>query len=63
MKFKIRGLDTKYLLRKLLEKRNPGYKHIEKKGLYCKVNKWIGAEDEGYGKKTYLELQKKILDG
>lgn len=56
---KIKGLETKLLLRRILERRNPNYKHIEKKGLYCNVNEWIGSESK-YGKKDYIEFQKKI---
>lgn len=59
--FKIWNMETKVILRRLLEKRNPNYKHIEKKGLYCNVNSWIGSKD-GYGKKDYLKLQNDILE-
>lgn len=56
---KISGFDTKVILRRILEKRNPQYRHIEKKGLFCSVNKWIGADDE-FGKKKYLALQEQL---
>jgi asparagine synthase (glutamine-hydrolysing) len=61
MEWKINGFETKVILRRLLEKRRPDYKHIEKKGLYCSVNKWIGAEKEGFGKESYLKLQHQIV--
>lgn len=56
---KIQGTETKVILRRILEKRNPKYKHIEKAGLYCQVNKWLGEEDR-YGKKVYLDYQNEI---
>ena len=56
---KINGLETKVILRRILERRNPLYKHIEKKGLYCSVNKWIGSKD-GFGKSAYLAMQENI---
>lgn len=56
---KIKGLETKVILRRLLEKRNPEYRHIEKKGLYCSVNKWIGSK-ETFTKKNYTVFQEKI---
>lgn len=54
---KINGFETKVILRRILEKRVPEYRHFEKKGLFCNVNKWLGAENEGFGKETYLKLQ------
>jgi asparagine synthetase B (glutamine-hydrolysing) len=60
--YKIWNFETKIVLRRLLEQRNPVYKHIEKRGLFCSVNEWIGVPEEGYGKKTYLKLQQQILD-
>lgn len=57
---KIRGFETKYILRQILKKRNPKYKNIEKHGLFCDVNKWIGSKD-GFNKKDYLKLQDEIL--
>lgn len=60
--FKIKGFETKVILRRLLEQRNPSYKHIEKRGLFCSVNKWIGSKD-GFDKADYLELQNEILYG
>lgn len=62
MEWKINGFETKLPLRELLKKRVPKYKDFEKKGLFCNVNKWIGAEEEGFGKDSYLNLQKKIID-
>ena len=59
---KIRGFDTKYLLRKILKRRNPNYKFEEKRGLFCSVNKWLGVTSEGFGKKTYLKKQKEIYE-
>lgn len=58
--YKINGTETKVILRRILERRVPGYKHIEKTGLFCSVNKWLGKEKEGFGKKSYMELQQKI---
>lgn len=57
--FKVRELKTKWILRRILERRNPRYRHIEKRGLFCDVNKWIGSED-GFGKKDYLAMQESI---
>jgi len=56
---KINGLETKVILRRILEKRNPDYKHIEKKGLYCRVNEFLGESDK-YSKDKYLDFQYKI---
>ena len=61
--FKINGFETKVILRRLLEQRDPNYKHIEKHGLFCSVNFWLGVPEEGYNKTTYLKLQNKILYG
>lgn len=61
MEWKIKGFETKAILRRLLEKRKPDYKDIEKEGLFCSVNKWIDAEKEGFGKESYLKLQKEII--
>ena len=61
IEWKIKGFETKVILRRLLEKRKPDYKDIEKKGLFCSVNKWIGAENEGFGKQSYLKLQNEIF--
>lgn len=57
---KINGLETKTILRRILEKRNPKYKHIEKKGLYCSVNKWIGSKEK-FSKKDYLKYQEDMF--
>ena len=59
---KIKGFDTKYLLRRILKRRNPLYKFEEKKGLYCSVNKWLGVLEEGFEKKTYLKKQIKLYE-
>ena len=56
---KINFLDTKVLLNKILKKRSPNYKPIEKAGLYCSVNSWIGEKDK-LDKRSYLAFQKKI---
>lgn len=60
MEWKIKGLKTKVILRKLLEQRKPDYQDIEKAGLFCSVNHWIGADNEGFGKTSYLKLQKEV---
>lgn len=56
---KINGTETKVILRRILEKRMPNYKDIEKKGLYIPVNKWIGSK-ELYEKNDYLKWQKTL---
>lgn len=61
LEYRINGFDTKYILRKILQKRNKDYKFQEKMGLFCSVNEWIGS-DEGYGKKKYLKMQKDIWE-
>lgn len=53
---KINGLETKVILRRILEKRKPDYKHIEKKGLFCNVNSWLGETDP-FSKDAYFEYQ------
>ena len=60
LEWRVRGFETKYILRKILEKRKPDYKHIEKAGLYCPVNKWIGSK-QIYEKDDYLVYQKQCL--
>ena len=55
---KIQGLDTKIILNRILKKRWPDYKRIEKKGLFCSVNDWIGAKDK-FSKEEYVNLQRK----
>lgn len=57
--WKINGLDTKVILRKILHKRNPKYKEIEKIGLFCNVNKWIKSK-QTFEKDDYLRYQEKI---
>lgn len=56
---KIKGFDTKILLKRLLLKRFPFYKDNEKHGLFCSVNEWIGEKDK-FDKKKYLNLQKSL---
>jgi asparagine synthase (glutamine-hydrolysing) len=56
---KIRGFETKTLLRRLLERRNPFYRHIEKAGLYCSIPEWLGEKDR-LSKKKYMALQEKL---
>ena len=57
--YKINGLDTKIILNRILKKRDPKYKPIEKAGLYTSVNKWIGSKEQ-YTKKDYLRYQKSL---
>ena len=54
------GFDTKIILRRILARRKPEYKEIEKVGLYCSVNKWLGVDDK-LDKKVYLEKQEECL--
>lgn len=56
---KIQGFDTKIILNRILKKRCPDYKPVEKHGLYCSVNKWIGAKDK-FDKEAYTKLQEKL---
>ena len=56
---KINGLETKVILRRILKKRNPKYRDIEKKGLYCSVPKWLGSEFP-LDKTEYIKLQNKL---
>lgn len=56
---KIDGTKTKVVLEALLKKRLPSYKPQEKHGLYCSVNKWIGADDK-FGKEAYTAYQEEI---
>jgi len=56
---KIKGFDTKIVLKKILKKRNPEWKDSEKHGLFCSVNKWIGSKDK-FKKEDYIRFQKKI---
>ena len=56
---KIQGLDTKKILRKILKKRVPEYKEVEKHGLYCSVNKWLGVSDK-LDKYTYKLYQQNL---
>lgn len=57
---KINGLATKLLIAGLLKIRNPDYRFMEKTGLYCPVNEWIGSK-QTYEKDDYLEWQEKIF--
>lgn len=56
---KIKGLETKVILRRILERRNPGYKHVEKKGLYCSIPSWLG-ESNPLSKDKYKDYQFKL---
>ncbi len=58
---KINLLDTKVILRDILQKRNPEYKEVEKHGLAPPINKWIGAKGGKYDKTEWLKYQKTIL--
>lgn len=60
---KISGLKTKVILQKILSKRNPKYKKIEKRGLYVSVNEWLGNSTDKFGKKTYLDYQHELWKG
>lgn len=53
------GFDTKVILRRILARRKPDYKNIEKVGLYCSVNKWLGVDNK-LDKEKYLSEQNKI---
>lgn len=57
---KIDKLETKIILNKILLKRKPNYKSIEKAGLFCDVNRWLGVPEEGYGKGFYLDYQEDL---
>lgn len=56
---KIQGFDTKIILNKILKKRVPDYKPVEKHGLYCSVNKWLGSRDK-FDKTLYNKYQEKL---
>ena len=56
---KINGLETKVILRRILKKRDPEYKDIEKKGLYCSVPGWLGSNSP-FDKKEYMRLQNQL---
>lgn len=53
------GFDTKIILRRILKKRLPSYKEVEKHGLYCSVNKWMGVEDK-LSKAEYIKRQVQV---
>ena len=57
---KIQGFDTKRILRRILERRVPSYRHIEKVGLYCAVNKWLDVSNP-FSKEKYVALQETYL--
>ena len=57
--YKINGLDTKVILNRILKKRDPKYKPVEKHGLYCSVNSWLGEKDL-LDKKVYKNYQKRL---
>ena len=52
-------METKVILRRILERRNPNYNHIEKKGLFTSVNEWIGSK-EIFTKRDYKDFQEKL---
>lgn len=56
---KIDGLKTKVILNNILERRLPYYRKIEKAGLYCSVNKWLGCESP-FDKTEYMAFQNKL---
>jgi len=56
---KINGLETKVILNRILKKRNPKYKPVEKHGLFCSVQKWLGSEFP-LDKEAYLKYQNKL---
>lgn len=63
---KIRGWTTKHILRRLaseLKLPRKIYRRIDKMGLVCPVNKWMGwtGERGEFDKVKYLNYQKKIL--
>lgn len=57
MEWKIKGFETKVILRELIKRRLPDYQFEEKKGLFCSVNEWLGVPEEGFGKATYSLYQ------
>lgn len=57
---KIQGLQTKVILNRILKKRMPAYKEIEKAGLFAPVNSWLGVPEEGFGKETYVKKQEEL---
>lgn len=56
---KIKGFETKIILKKILKKRLPSYHDPEKHGLYCSVNAWLG-ENRPFDKKKYWGYQKNL---
>ena len=59
---KIKGLDTKVILRRILRRRMPTYRMEEKHGLYCSVNNWLGINNK-FDKQGYERYQKKLWKG
>ena len=59
IEYKIKGFETKIILKELIKKRLPNYEIKEKEGFYVKVNEWIGSKD-GFGKTDYMRLQKQL---
>lgn len=53
---KVKGFETKHILREILRKRKKGYQDIEKTGLYCSVNQWLGVDDP-LDKSEYVRYQ------
>jgi asparagine synthase (glutamine-hydrolysing) len=56
---KIRGFDTKVMLRNILKKRDPLYTVQEKHGLYCSVNKWLNVKNK-FAKDEYVNHQVRL---
>lgn len=56
MEWKIKGYETKVILRELIKRRVPDYQFEEKAGLYCSVNDWLGAGDS-FSKEKYWDYQ------
>lgn len=56
MELKIKGFDTKVILNRILQKRKLYYRPVEKHGLYCAVNDWLG-EKHPFKKDTYRAYQ------
>lgn len=56
MEWKIKGYETKVILRELIKRRIPDYQFEEKAGLYVRVNEFLGC-DNPYDKKVYWDYQ------
>lgn len=61
MEHKIKGYETKRVLRALLKRRKPDYQFEEKKGLYVGVNGYLGVKDK-FSKDAYWSYQKNLLN-